>query len=475
MAWKKRDPAIDLELTDRQQEVLTLIAKGRTNPEIAAELGITLDGAKWHVREILSKLGVDSRDEAAAYWRQHRMPGRRLARAMRGLTGPSLKWAVAAGASAGVLAVFIVVVVALSGGESPQGSVVPTETGTASPTAAVTPTSGPSPTGAPPTPSASPDLIMLPGMFVEPRPTRVPDIELTAPPEPDPTFEWDGESTMIYDRQTGRLIDLGPGEPAAFSPDGEWAAWVSGNRFEGDLHAINLRTGERRDLGEGGYVSHFVDNDRFIVDFQATEGFLVSVATGAREPIVERPALVTQLLGPLRLTSEQVGEYHERWTLRDETRGDVLVFDAYSALLIDASRLLVVTEPVSGAANLFVVDVASGAAEYVATAEFPGHQWYFGPMGPSTIAWTSDLCSDEPATWILDLPTRELSYVPGLYPPWPAADGLLGVGSTGLERLIDSDTFEYVFVSPAGWPHWSDDLRYVSVGYVGGHGGYVCN
>jgi len=52
-------------LTPRQRQVLDLIAKGYTNPQIADTLGVSIDGAKWHVREILSKLGVDSREELA--------------------------------------------------------------------------------------------------------------------------------------------------------------------------------------------------------------------------------------------------------------------------------------------------------------------------------------------------------------------------------------------------------------------------
>lgn len=58
------------QLTPRQREVLDLIACGKTNGEIAETLGITLDGAKFHVREILAKLGVESREEAAAWWRR---------------------------------------------------------------------------------------------------------------------------------------------------------------------------------------------------------------------------------------------------------------------------------------------------------------------------------------------------------------------------------------------------------------------
>jgi DNA-binding CsgD family transcriptional regulator len=54
--------------SDRQIQVLELLSAGRTNPEIATALGISLDGAKWHVREVLTKLGVESREEAASYW-----------------------------------------------------------------------------------------------------------------------------------------------------------------------------------------------------------------------------------------------------------------------------------------------------------------------------------------------------------------------------------------------------------------------
>ncbi len=54
-------------LTPREHEVLALLREGLTNPQIAERLGITLDGAKYHVSEILSKLGVASRDEAARW------------------------------------------------------------------------------------------------------------------------------------------------------------------------------------------------------------------------------------------------------------------------------------------------------------------------------------------------------------------------------------------------------------------------
>jgi DNA-binding CsgD family transcriptional regulator len=53
-------------LTPREREVLALLRRGLTNEEIASRLDISLDGAKYHVSQILSKLGVATREEAAA-------------------------------------------------------------------------------------------------------------------------------------------------------------------------------------------------------------------------------------------------------------------------------------------------------------------------------------------------------------------------------------------------------------------------
>jgi DNA-binding CsgD family transcriptional regulator len=55
-----------LGLTAREFEVLRLVAAGRSNPEIAAELYISAKTASVHVSNILAKLGVSGRGEAAA-------------------------------------------------------------------------------------------------------------------------------------------------------------------------------------------------------------------------------------------------------------------------------------------------------------------------------------------------------------------------------------------------------------------------
>ena len=67
MKARGRPPHPDI-LTPRQWEVLECVRQGLTNEEIAQRLGITLDGAKFHVSEILLRLGVESRYEAAN-WR----------------------------------------------------------------------------------------------------------------------------------------------------------------------------------------------------------------------------------------------------------------------------------------------------------------------------------------------------------------------------------------------------------------------
>jgi DNA-binding NarL/FixJ family response regulator len=53
-------------LSEREVEVLRLVAAGFTNPQIAATLYISRKTAEHHVSNILTKLGVGSRTEAAA-------------------------------------------------------------------------------------------------------------------------------------------------------------------------------------------------------------------------------------------------------------------------------------------------------------------------------------------------------------------------------------------------------------------------
>jgi DNA-binding CsgD family transcriptional regulator len=59
-------------LSAREAEVMSLIADGQTNGQIAARLFLAEKTVKNHVRRIYSKLGVGSRPAAIAYWREAR-------------------------------------------------------------------------------------------------------------------------------------------------------------------------------------------------------------------------------------------------------------------------------------------------------------------------------------------------------------------------------------------------------------------
>ena len=72
MKRRGRPPHPDI-LTPREWEVLALLREGLGNPEIAERLGVSRDAVKYHVSEILSKLGVTSREEAAV-WRPYERP-----------------------------------------------------------------------------------------------------------------------------------------------------------------------------------------------------------------------------------------------------------------------------------------------------------------------------------------------------------------------------------------------------------------
>jgi NarL family two-component system response regulator LiaR len=59
-------------LSDREQEVLKLIAQGKTNQEIAAELLLSANTVKYHLQNIYRKLQVNNRTEAARIYLQNK-------------------------------------------------------------------------------------------------------------------------------------------------------------------------------------------------------------------------------------------------------------------------------------------------------------------------------------------------------------------------------------------------------------------
>lgn len=61
------------ELTEREREVLALVARGYTNKQIAEQLYVSEKTARNHVSHILEKLGLARRSEAAAYAVEHKL------------------------------------------------------------------------------------------------------------------------------------------------------------------------------------------------------------------------------------------------------------------------------------------------------------------------------------------------------------------------------------------------------------------
>ncbi len=74
LAAQRQPESKELVLTTREAQILRLLEAGLSNRDIADRLCIALHTVKNHVHSVLSKLGVNSRAEAAAYSRSIRYP-----------------------------------------------------------------------------------------------------------------------------------------------------------------------------------------------------------------------------------------------------------------------------------------------------------------------------------------------------------------------------------------------------------------
>lgn len=152
-----RTPA-DPQFTPRQRQVLNLLVRRYSNAEIAAELGVSLDGAKWHVREIMSILGAGTREDAAEFWREYNGLPARLRRVRAALFALPLVRPAAMAAGGLLVAGVLVAMVALlrdsnepdttpAAGVSPTATT--TQTQTPAPSRTLTPTATPTAEGPP--------------------------------------------------------------------------------------------------------------------------------------------------------------------------------------------------------------------------------------------------------------------------------------------------------------------------------------
>jgi DNA-binding CsgD family transcriptional regulator len=217
-----RPPHPDI-LTPREWQVLDLLREGLTNEQIAQRLDISPATAKYHVSEILSKLGVETREQAAA-WQPELAPARRW-RAFAFAWATRRAWPLAGAAGAvGAVAVLAWIVLGASAGDDD------TEGG-----ALVGPTASPSPVRSPAaTPVASPTVL---GQVLTP----LPDNAISE------------EGSYLVDLETGQIWRTdGFG---VWSPDGTkmLRAACCGTGDEG-LDVLDFATGNAlRILGEQVY------------------------------------------------------------------------------------------------------------------------------------------------------------------------------------------------------------------------------
>jgi len=109
-------------LTERELEVLALVGRGRTNGQIAEELGITFATAKWYVSQLISKEGVSSREELAARWQeQHGLRARMRGWVRAAFSLSAMKVALGGAATAVVIAAGGAVVLGTRGSGAEPG------------------------------------------------------------------------------------------------------------------------------------------------------------------------------------------------------------------------------------------------------------------------------------------------------------------------------------------------------------------
>jgi NarL family two-component system response regulator LiaR len=73
MIEQSRSPAPGADLTQRERELLALMARGMSNQEISNLLAIAMPTVKFHVTNILAKLNADNRTEAVLTALRHRL------------------------------------------------------------------------------------------------------------------------------------------------------------------------------------------------------------------------------------------------------------------------------------------------------------------------------------------------------------------------------------------------------------------
>ena len=273
-------------LTPAEQRVLGALREGGTNAAIGARLGISADAVKYHISNMLGKLGLRDRRELAA-WRPDAR-GRRLGAllALPALLWPptrTLAWvaagtAAAAGVGVAVVAIagVVLVVLAVAGGdgEEPSAGISPRAVSAMAPAPATTtvapraawpkPPSTPSPT---PTPSPSPT----------PAPTSTPTPSPAATPAPrSVTLTYDTYDTTGAVTEAGSYAFLG-GE------DGTSVVTTYEALRDGTTTALLIHTSDADEASQSGVYDDVETGDIFEWK-QADDCFVRYTVTSTPQP-----------------------------------------------------------------------------------------------------------------------------------------------------------------------------------------------
>lgn len=206
-------------LTPREQDVLALIREGLTNEQIAARLGIGFETAKTHVSQIISKLGVSTREEAAQ-WREGE-------RRRWWSTIPVLLKAALVTAAVAVLAGLVLLAAEFfgSGGSEPS-NVLATGEPTVTPARPSASSAASGTAGA--TPAASPALSTPTVATIEVPPTAT----ATAPPAPTSTIPTgrlpiSGYEVRVVNSDGSGVQTLAVGRSPVWEPGGDNVAYIA--------------------------------------------------------------------------------------------------------------------------------------------------------------------------------------------------------------------------------------------------------
>jgi hypothetical protein len=324
-------------------------------------------------------------------------------------------------------------------------------------------------------PQPIPDELQVSGLFADPRP-RDPDVVAQLGPRPASSFPiHDERSVVLYDIHSGETTEFGPGPTGLFTSDGAFLAWTEFSSIPdlpAELRRIDLPTGNVANLGTAGALIQYEGGGAVRISGWGRDGeFLVNLANGSR--LAAEPAELYGRPQRYRLTERRFeGVSQPRFTVWDGGTA-LLRFDADRAVIDDKSTLVALVSTGAAQANIFLIDILSGQAEFIATTDAESDVDFPLAANRAYVVWTPNYCGAAPgATRIYDRETGQLTELSDarLWVSAFAPGGRLVDGPFGGEALVDvaALAWDSVLQPSDGETIWSPDYRYASRGITSG-------